>query len=123
MFTLQIISGISRVFQHLLKYFNGTIISISFALSSAGVFPVIFILNWDDSESAKLNIYVKVALTLLYQYLQNYLFLFISLLQLINGAQFLSITPLFFSTVCLTGASFPAPVISCHPLPSMYASL
>ena len=38
----------------LLKYFNDTIISASFALPSAGVFPVIFILDLNDSESGKL---------------------------------------------------------------------
>ena len=33
-----------------LKYFNGTIISTSFVLPAAGVFPVIFILNLNDSD-------------------------------------------------------------------------
>ena len=53
--TSQLINGISRVLQKLLKYFNGTIISTSFVLPSAGVFPVIFILDLNDSESAKLS--------------------------------------------------------------------
>ena len=53
--TSQLINGISRVLQKLLKYFNGTIISISFVLPSAGVFPVIFILDLNDSESVKLS--------------------------------------------------------------------
>ena len=35
----------SRVLQKLIKYFNCRIISTSFALPSAGVFPVIFILQ------------------------------------------------------------------------------
>ena len=48
----QSINGISRVFQKLLKYLNCTIISTSFALLSAGVFPVILDLNY--SESVKL---------------------------------------------------------------------
>ena len=52
--TSQLINGISRVLQKLLKYFNGTIISISLALPLAGVFPVIFTLDSNDSESAKL---------------------------------------------------------------------
>ena len=47
--------GISRVHQKLLKYFNGTIISIFFVLPSAGVFPVIFALGLNDFESAKLS--------------------------------------------------------------------
>ena len=53
--TSQLINGISRVFQKLLKYFNGTIISTFFVLPSAGVFPVIFILDLNDSECAKLS--------------------------------------------------------------------
>ena len=50
----QFINGISRVLQKLLKYFNGAVISISFILLSAGLFPVIFILDLNDSESVKL---------------------------------------------------------------------
>ena len=42
---LQLINGISRVFQILFKYFNGIAISTSFALPGTGVFPVILILN------------------------------------------------------------------------------
>ena len=52
--TSQLINGISSVLQKLLKYFNGTIISTSFVLSSAGVFPVIFILALNDSDLTKL---------------------------------------------------------------------
>ena len=53
--TSQLINGISRVLQKLLKYYNGTIIPISFVFPSAGVFPVIFTLDLNDSESAKLS--------------------------------------------------------------------
>ena len=53
--TSQLIKGISRVLQKLCKYFNGTIISPSFSLPAAGVFLVIFILDLNDSESAKLS--------------------------------------------------------------------
>ena len=52
--TSQLIKGISKVLQKLLKFFSGTIISTSFSLSAAGVFPVNFTLNLNDSESAKL---------------------------------------------------------------------
>ena len=45
---------ISSVFQKLLKYFNGTIISTSFVLPSLGVFPVIFTLDLNDLQSVKL---------------------------------------------------------------------
>ena len=53
--TLQLIKGISRVLQKLLKYFNETIISTSFSLPAAGVFHVIFILNLTDAEYAILS--------------------------------------------------------------------
>ena len=49
--TSQLINGISRVLQKLLKYFNGTIISTSFALPAAGVFPLIFTLDLNHSGS------------------------------------------------------------------------
>ena len=49
-------NAISRVLQKLLKYFRGTIISTSFSLPAAGVFPVIFILDLNDSESANLSL-------------------------------------------------------------------
>ena len=52
---LKLIKGISRVLQKLLEYFNGTIISTSFSLPSLGVFPVIFVLDLNDSEFAKLS--------------------------------------------------------------------
>ena len=51
----QLINDISRVFQKLPKYFNGTDISTSFVLPSAGAFPAIFILDLNDSESVKLS--------------------------------------------------------------------
>ena len=53
--TSQLINGISRVLQKLLKYFNGTVISTFFVLPAAGVFPVIFILDLNDLESVKLS--------------------------------------------------------------------
>ena len=49
--------------------------------------------------------------------------LLISLMQLINGAQFLNITPLFHSSACLAAASFPAPAIVILLLTRIYASL
>ena len=44
-----------RLTLKLLKYFNGTVILTSFVLPSAGVFPVIFTLDLNDSEYAKLS--------------------------------------------------------------------
>ena len=40
-FTSQLINEISRVLQKLVQYFNGTIVSTSFVLPSAGLFFVI----------------------------------------------------------------------------------
>ena len=53
--TSQLIKGISRVLQKLIKYFNGTIISTSFVLPASGVFPIILILDLNNSESDKLS--------------------------------------------------------------------
>ena len=53
--TSQLINETSKVIQKLLNYFHGTIISTSFSLSAADVFPVIFNLDLTDSESAKLS--------------------------------------------------------------------
>ena len=53
--TSQLINGISKGFQKLLKYSNDTIISTYVALLSPGVFPVVFSLNLNDSESVKLS--------------------------------------------------------------------
>ena len=44
----QLIKGISRVLQKMLKYFNGAIISTSFA-PLLPVWPVIFSLKWNES--------------------------------------------------------------------------
>ena len=54
--TSQLINDISRVLQKLLKNFNGTITSTSFVLPSAGVFPVIFILDLNDSDCVMLSL-------------------------------------------------------------------
>ena len=50
----QLIKGISRFLQKLLRYCNGTALLTYFVLPSAGVLPVIFILDLNDSESPKL---------------------------------------------------------------------
>ena len=47
---------------------------------------------------------------------------FILLMHLVNGVQFLNITPLFLSSNYLGGASAPAPVIFIAPLTIMYTS-
>ena len=48
--------------------------------------------------------------------------LLISLMQLVNGAQFLNITPLSHLSACLAAASSPAPAIVIVPLTKIYAS-
>ena len=42
--------------------------------------------------------------------------LFISLMQLVKGAQFLNSTPLSLSSACLVAVSAPAPLIVIAPL-------
>ena len=54
--TSQLISGISRVLQKWLKYFNGIIPSKSFVFPTAGVFPVIFTLDLNDSDCVMLSL-------------------------------------------------------------------
>ena len=49
--------------------------------------------------------------------------LFISLMQLVNGAQFLNATPLSLSSARLAAALSAAPVIFTFPLTRIYASL
>ena len=49
--------------------------------------------------------------------------LFISLMQLIKGAQFLNITPLSHSSACLAASSASLPLIVIVPLTRIYASL
>ena len=48
--------------------------------------------------------------------------LFILLMHLVNGAQFLNVSPLSLSSACLAAASSPAPVIVIVLLTSMYES-
>ena len=48
--------------------------------------------------------------------------LFILLMHLINGAQFLNLTPFFLSSNRFAASSSPAPVTVTVPLTSMYAS-
>ena len=82
--------------QKLLKYFNGTIILTSFALSPAGVLPVIF--NLDLNDSAKLLLDSSFCIV------------------------YFTFTTLFLSSACLAAASSLASVIVIVPLTSMYAS-
>ena len=46
----------------------------------------------------------------------------ILLMHLVNGAQFLNVTPLYLSFVCLAAASPAPPVIVIVPFSSMYES-
>ena len=51
----QLIKGISKILQIILKYFNDTTTLTSFVFPAAGVFPVILILNSNDSEFVKIS--------------------------------------------------------------------
>ena len=53
--TSQLINGISKVLLKLVKYFNGNFILTFFVLPLAGMFPVIFILDVNNSGSARLS--------------------------------------------------------------------
>ena len=53
--TLQIINGFSRALQNLLKNFDGTMSATSFVLPSEELFPVFFMLDFNDSESVDLS--------------------------------------------------------------------
>ena len=48
--------------------------------------------------------------------------LLILLTHLVNGAQFLNVTPLSFSSACSAAAIAPSPVIVIVPFASMYES-
>ena len=129
-FILQLIRGISRVPHKLLKYFNATAFQLPFYYHQ----HVILILNLNDSESVMLSFGLSLwychkhldvstsrsfALSIL-----HYSFLpFILLMQLVNGAQFLNVTCLFFASAFLAAASAPAPLIVMVLSTSMYASL
>ena len=51
--TSQLPSGISRVLQKLLKYFNSAVTSTFFVLPSSEIFPIISTSDLNNSESAK----------------------------------------------------------------------
>ena len=52
---MRLISQLIKDISELLMHFNGTAILTSFVLSTAGVFPVIFILNLNDPEFVKIS--------------------------------------------------------------------
>ena len=52
----QLINGIWRALQKLLKYFNGTIISTSFVFQAEDVFSVILILDLNDWDYVMLSL-------------------------------------------------------------------
>ena len=52
----QLIKSILRVLQKFLNYFNGTASAAPFVLPSSGVFPAIFTLDLNDSESVKISL-------------------------------------------------------------------
>ena len=77
------------------KYFNGTAISTFFALKSPGDFPIIFILNFNDIEFAKVDVHEQLSLYSIKSYIdittsicfaQSFWVLVISLMQSVNGS-------------------------------------
>ena len=74
----QLIKGKSKLFQKLLKYFNGTTISVSNVLLSAGVLPIIFVFYLKDLH--------VVLLCILYSLVSSLIFIrFIKLPDVIRG--------------------------------------
>ena len=123
-FTSQLINDISKVTHTFLKYFNGTIISISLVLPSAGVFCVIFNLDLNDSESVKLSRAHLCNIAINFQVLwNNYWHYYISIFSIIyfciiyftltinKWSTIFKYCPLFLYSACLAPASSPAPVI------------
>ena len=51
----QLGNSISRFFQKIIKYFNGTAILTCFVFPAAGVFPVIIFLYWNNSDFVMLS--------------------------------------------------------------------
>ena len=69
----QFISGISRVLQKLPKCFDGTAISAFFVLPSAGIFPINFFVDLNDSESVKIDAAYLCNIAINFQvFLNNY---------------------------------------------------
>ena len=145
---LQLINGISRALQKLLKYFNGTIISRSF-VPLPTIWPVIFCLNLNESVlSGKLSIAptpVKVGSSLIYHKLQDVFnelslyfiklyigittstflalsicVLYISLMQSVNKEKKLNITFLLLLPGSAAAANVAAVIV---PFASIYASI
>ena len=117
----------SEVLQKLLKYFNGTAILTLFVLPSSYFFPVIYPLDFNDSDSAKASFGSFVQdFHKLSMFLNNYCFiqlnyklaiqhqksfalsiwvLFIWFMQSVKGAQFLDKTSLFLWSTWLAAWS------------------
>ena len=60
----QLIKGILKVHQELLKYFNAEVILTYFLLSLTGIFPVILALNTNDLESAIVFCSIKLYISI-----------------------------------------------------------
>ena len=131
------VNGISSVLQKLIKYFNGAATSTSFILPAAGVFPVILILLyyhfdllcniaatswsfWIIIAIYSIKLYIGITTSIYFSL--SISVLFISLMQSVNGTQFLSSSPLFLSSACLAAASATSPVTVIFFLTSTYPS-
>ena len=133
----QLIKGISRVLQKLLKYFNGTAISTSFALSAAEFFPLFIPWIWMIQKVLKYHFSHRSSIVVNFQiFWNNYRYIvlnytpasqhldllhYLLLMQSVNSAQFLNITSLFLLSPSFFYRSASVTVIV--PSASMYASL
>ena len=76
---------------------------------------------WEYLSQYPIKLYIRITISI--SLALSIFVLFNSVLQLINGAQFLNTTPLSPSSTCLASASAPAPVIVILPLTRLFASL
>ena len=127
--TLQLTKGISRVLQKLCKYFKGTAIS-AFKIPASLVLSKNLYLSVNDSESLQnwhrlldvfeklsfcsIKLYISIT-TSRYVALSNCV-LFISPIQLVKGAKFLSTTCLSFLPVWFAALVAPTPTTVMFPL-------
>ena len=144
-FISQLTRGISRILRKLLKSFNDTAISTFFVLPAAGVLPVIFVLNLNDSETVILSLgyllychrphdifpqlllySIRSLYSIWYHKIQVSCIIYWSIIYFVDAVSkwcIICATCSFLSLAFLAVASVPAQVIVMVPFTSMYTSL
>ena len=141
----QLINGISRGIQKLLKYFNGTAISTFFCIIIIRSIFCYFNLGFERFRFSCIIIWLIsimfpytsscfwIIITVFYYIIDwhhiIYIFciIYLSIIYIpyasVSGVQFLNITPLFLWSARFAASLSSAPVIVIVPLTNMYASL